>query len=96
MSNLFEDSSEVEKLVTSVSVVSIAKVQFSCRPGIQKQQVTNSVKFLDYIGGQFGQSIKASLEAGEVIVIEIDKRILPRFDTKAKMNKYITALKFWQ
>ena len=52
----------------------------------------SSIKFLDYVGGQFRESIKSFLETGEVIITEIGKRILPRFDTKAKMSKYVTAL----
>ena len=43
------------------------------------------MKFLDYVGGRFGQSVKASMEAGEIVVTEVDSSILPKFYTEAKM-----------
>ena len=94
MSNLFEDSIEGEKLVASTILVSLAKVRFGYGPGIQKDWVINSAKFLDYVSDRFEQSVRASLEAGEVIVIEIDKRILPRFETEEDMKKYVADLKY--
>jgi len=95
MSNLFEDSIEGEKLVASTIPVSLAKVRFGYGPGMQKDWVINSAKFLDYVSGWFRQSMRASLEAGEVIVTEIDKRILPRFGTEEDMKKYVVGLKYW-
>ena len=58
MSNLFEDSIEGEKLVASTIPVSLAKVRFGYGPGMQKDWVINSAKFLDYVSGWFRQSIE--------------------------------------
>ena len=49
---------------------------------MQKQWVENNAKFLDYVGYRFGKSVRAFLEAGKVVVIEVDSKILPKFTTK--------------
>ena len=51
---------------------------------------------MDYVGARLGQSSKASLEAGEVIVTEVYTNILLRFETKKAMEECIAALKFWE
>ena len=96
MSSLFENNIEGEKLVTSTYPVSLAKVRFGYGPGMQKQWVINSAKFLDYISSRFGQSVRASLEVGKVVVTEIDRKILPRFETEVEMKAHVTGLKYWQ
>ena len=63
MSNLFEGV-EGEKLGVSTSPVSLEKVRFGYGPGMQKLWAHNSAKFLDYVSSRFGQSVRASLEAG--------------------------------
>jgi len=58
--------------------------------------VYNSSKFLDYISGRFGQSVRASLEAGEIVVTEIDKKTLPKFDAEEEMKAHVAGLKYWE
>ena len=42
--------------------------------------------FLDFVGSRCGQSAKASLEAGELIIIEVDENIHKTFDTETEMK----------
>ena len=49
-----------------------------------------------FVGSRHGQSVKASLEAGELIVTEVDEGILKKFDTEADMKAYVTSLKYWE
>ena len=96
MSNLFEDGVEGEKLGVSTSPVSLEKVRFGCGPGMQKLWACNSAKFLDCVSGRFGHSVRASLEAGKIVVTEIDKKILPKFDAEEEMKVHVEGLKHWQ
>jgi len=93
MSNLYEDGVEGEKLGVLTSPVSLAKVRFGYGPGMQKLWVHNSSKFLDCASGRFGQSVRASLEVGEIVVTEIDKKTLPKFDTEEEMKAHVAGLK---
>ena len=52
--------------------------------------------FLDFAGSRCGQSAKASLEAGDLIVIEVDENILKKFDTETEMKAYVAGLKCWE
>ena len=76
MSGILEDSSISDKLVTGSSIAGLEKCSFSYGPGMQKQWVENISVFLDFVGSRYGQSVKASLEAGELIVTEVDESIL--------------------
>ena len=96
MSSLYEDSVEGEKLVTSANSVSLAKVRFGYGLWMQKQRIINSANFLDYVSGRFGQSVRASLEAGEVVVTEIDRKTLPKLNPEAEMTAHVAGLKYWQ
>ena len=52
--------------------------------------------FLDFVGSRCGQSVKASLEASDVVVIEVDESILKRFDEEEDMDNYLKDLKHWE
>ena len=86
MSGILEDSGVSDKLVTVSSVAGLEKCSFSYGPGMQKQCVENISVFLDFVGSRYGQSAKASLEAGELIIIEVDENILKTFDTETEMK----------
>ena len=53
------------------------------------------MKFLCYVGARFGKSVRVSLEAGKVVVIEVDSNILPKFATKKEIEDHVSALYFW-
>ena len=90
MSSLLEDNTVSEKLMTSRS---ISRCRFSYGTGAQKQWVENISVFLDFVGSKHGHSVKASLEAGELIVTEIDESILCKFDTLKDETEYLATLK---
>ena len=52
------------------------------------------MKFLDYVEGRFCQSMKASTKTGEILVMEVNLSILPKFDIEAEMQAHIDSLKF--
>ena len=95
MSNLLEDSSIGDKLVGS-GIAGLEKCSFSYGPGMQRQWVESFSMFLDHIGSRCGQSVKASLEAGEITVAEVDESILKKFDTEEQMKIYVASLKYWE
>ena len=64
--------------------------------GMQKNWVVVNQKFLDYVGSKYGQSAKASISAGKLVVTEIDKTILKKFKTKEEQTKCLESLDFWQ
>ena len=74
------DKEETSSKATGVNrVPSLEKYYFSYRAGMQKQWIESNSLFLDYVGRNYGQSMRASLQAGKLIVIEVDKSILLKF-----------------
>ena len=49
--------------------------------------------FLDFVGSRYGQSVKASLEVGELIVTEVDESVLKNFDKEDEMKAHLNSLK---
>ena len=90
-----QEATSAERNDTS-GVPSLGKCQFSYGAGMKKRWVESNSIFLDYIGGKFGQSVKASLQAGELIITEVDETLLPKFDTEAEMKAHVAALKYWE
>ena len=52
--------------------------------------------FLNVVGSRFGKSVKVSIEAGELVITEVDKSTLPRFDVEKDMTAHVAALKCWE
>ena len=61
------------------SVNGLKKCRFSYGPNMQKLQAEINISFLTCIAVNYGQSVKALLLAGEVVVTEVDKELIPRF-----------------
>ena len=93
MSSSVEDNSLSDKLVTLIGTEGLEKCRFSYGPGMQKQWVESVSLFLDFVGSRCGQSAKASLEAGEMVVTEVDEKYLKKFDAEEEMNAYVSSLK---
>ena len=87
MSSILEDSGD--KLVTLTGTVGLGI-------GIQKQWVECKAKFLDYVSSRFGQSAKVSLDTGELIIAEVDKKYLQKFKTKEETEAYVKRLEYWE
>ena len=90
---MLEDNA-VSVLVTSGS--SLDKCKFIYGQGMQRQWVESITLFMDFVGGRYGQSVKASLEAGEVIVTEVDESLLKKFDKEEDQTAYLKGLKYWE
>ena len=58
--------------------VVLDKCQFYCGNVMQKQWTENNTIFLDCVTAKYGQNVKASLVASELVVIEVDERLLPK------------------
>ena len=52
--------------------------------------------FLDYTGNKYSQSTQVSLSKGDVVVIEVDRKLLPKFDIKDERDRHVEGLKFWE
>ena len=62
---------------------------------MQKQWVEINSVFLDFAGSRSGQSTKASIEGGEIVVTEINTSVLPKFETEEAMKCHVDKLKYW-
>ena len=63
----------------------------ACRSNRSKISVV-----LDFVGSRHGQSAKASLEVGKLVVTEVDKKCLKKFETEEKEKTYLAGLKYWE
>ena len=59
---------------------------------MQKLWAESNDVFLGYVSDKIGQSIKASLLSGEVVVTEVDEDLITRFDNEEK-NKHLARIK---
>ena len=64
--------------------------------GMQKNQVIVNQKYFDYVGSKYGQSAKASIIAGKLVVTEVNKSLLKKFNTKDDQKKYLASLEYWE
>ena len=64
--------------------------------GMQKQWVDTNKALMNFIASKCGQSVKASIEEGTLVVIEMDDSIMPRFDAEEEEKAYVTGLKHWE
>ena len=48
------------------------------------------------VGSRFSKNVKASIEAGELVVTEVDDSMLPSFDAEEDMKDHVAALKHWE
>ena len=95
MNGLLEETAN-DKIVASAGVPSLEKCRFIYGAGMQKQWVASSTIFLDFVGSRCGQSVKASLEAGELVVTEVDAKYLKKFETEKDEKDYLAGLKHWE
>ena len=51
---------------------------------------------MDYVGSKYGQSVKALVIAGRLVITEVDKTVLKKFKTKDEQTKYLESLEFWR
>ena len=51
---------------------------------------------MDYVGSKYGQSAKASIIAGKLVVTEVNKSLLKKFKTKEDQKKYLAGLECWE
>ena len=61
---------------------------------MQCQWIESNSLFLDYIRKKHEQSTQLSLIGGDLVVIEVDKNLLPKFDTKEDRDIHVAGLKF--
>ena len=92
MSSSVEDNLS-DKIVVATGAASLDKYRFACGLGMQKQWIESSCIFLDFVGSRHRQSIKVSLETGELVVTEVDAKHLKKFETKAEETTYLVGLK---
>ena len=90
---MLDDSGVSDKLTNASSIAGLEKCRFSYGQGMQKQWVENISVFLDFVGSRCSQSAKASLETGELVVTEVDKKYLKKFDAEDQEKTYLAGLK---
>jgi len=86
----------VEKISMTATAIELEKCCFYYGKGMQNNWMESNRVFMDYIGCTFGQSVKASLIAGELVVTEVDESLLPKFVTAEAEKDYLSELKHWE
>ena len=76
------------------SIPGLEKCKFVYGMGMQKVWVESNRLFLNYVAAKYGQSVKASLLAGDIVVTEIDEDIIPKFDTEEAEKEHLAGLKY--
>ena len=94
MSSMLEDNIIRNKLVILIGTASLDKYHFSYGTNMKRQQVESNSILLDFIGSRYRQSVKVSIEAGELVLTNMNKSILPRFETEAKIKVHVVGLKY--
>ena len=77
-----------------VNIVGLENYVFSFGQGMQKHWVDSNRAFLTHVVNKFGQSVKASLMMGELVVTEIDKSLIPKFKMEGEEDKHLKKLEF--
>ena len=70
------------KLALDTKVSGLENCIYYYSPEIQRQWVESNSLFLDYAGNKYSQSTQISLTKGDMVVMEVDRKLLPKFDTK--------------
>ena len=82
------------KPTLDTKVSGLEKCIFYYGPGMQRQWVESNTLFLDYVGNKYGQSTQRLLIKGELVVMEVDRKLLPKFETKEERDRHVAGLKF--
>ena len=63
---------------------------------MQKNWIETNAVLMKYISSKFGQSTKASLMTGTLVVTEVYSNELTKFKTKDEQIEHIEKLEFWE
>ena len=85
------DTSDVK-----VKGASLDKCHFYYGHEMRKQWVEINREFLKYVGARFGQSVRALLASGEIVITEVDEDLLPKFKTPEDKQNHLDGLEFWE
>ena len=50
---------------------------------------------INFVSDKCGHSVNASLEAGKLLVTEVDESLLCKFETEEEKTDYIVNMKYW-
>ena len=50
---------------------------------------------MDYVGNNFSQSVKVSMLSRNMIVTEVDDKLIPKFKTEEDKKMHVEGLKNW-
>ena len=78
----------------TVTADGLEKCCFFYSKGMQDNWIESSNIFLDYVESNFGQSVKALLIEGELVVTEVDESLIPKFETAEAEVDYLSKLKY--
>jgi len=88
--------SSADKVSVTSSVPGLERCSFYFGPGMQYRWIESNNVLLNYVGSKYGQSVRASLVAGSLIVTEVDKKLLTKFKTADDEKKYLESFVYWQ
>ena len=84
----------VNRPTMSVNIVGLEKSYFYFGQGMQKHWVKSRRAFLNYVVNKIGQSAKASLMEGDLVITEIVEDPLPKFKTEEEKKNHLEHWNF--
>jgi len=84
------------KLTMAVNVASLENHFFYHGPEMQKKWIETNKALLNFVASKYGQSVKVSLEVREMVVTEVNKSLLRKFETEKEKTDYLATLEFWE
>ena len=88
-------TNSLRKPTVAVSVSGLEKCFFYYGHGTQKHWVESNTTFTNYVGSKYGQSMKASITTGELVVTGIDETLSPKFKTAEEKKTHLSSLEYW-
>lgn len=78
----------------NIKTLGLEKYIFYYGIWMQKVQVESNSIFLDWVASKYGQSTRALVIAGELVVTEVNKDLILKFDTANDETNHLETLKY--
>ena len=81
-----------QKTTKMVNTTGLEENYFYHGPGMKNKWMESNKALLNLVSINNGQSVNVSLDAGELVVAEVDEIILKKFETEKDKNDHISKL----
>ena len=74
------------KSIVATTTPGLKKVVFYCGQGMQNHWIETNASFMNYIEIKHGKSVKVSMMKGELVAVEVEESIFPKFKTEEEKD----------